>query len=230
MTLLKQAAIQHKINLKTKPLGALGKLEGLALQICKIQNSLEPVLSSPTIFVLAGDHGIAKSGVSAYPQEVTWQMVYNFLGNGAAINVFAKQHGISLHIVDTGVNKDFDNHPALIHLKVGFGTKNFLNEEAMTKQELEMCFANGKKIVQDLKKSSDCNVVGFGEMGIGNTSSAALIMHCITKIPLDRCIGKGTGLDDAQLESKKGILLEAIQLHKKRYEFTLDGFTNIRRL
>lgn len=207
-------SIQHKIDFKTKPLGALGKLEMLALQICAVQDTLAPKLISPTIFVFAGDHGIARDGVSAYPQDVTWQMVYNFLSGGAGINVFAKQHNIEIKIVDAGVNKDFENMPELIHLKVGSGTNSFLNAQAMTAQELTTCFSNGKKLIHDFKQSSDCNVIGFGEMGIGNTSSASMIMHCLTNISLEKCIGKGTGLDSDKYQNKQKILAKALSHHR----------------
>ena len=214
MSKISKESIQHKINFKTKPLGALGKLEKLAQQICGIQDTLAPQLLSPTIFVFAADHGIARDGVSAYPQDVTWQMVYNFLAGGAGINVFAKQNGIDLKIVDAGVNKDFENNPALIHLKVNSGTKSFLTEKAMTRHELDQCFSNGKNLILSFKESSDCNVIGFGEMGIGNTSSASLIMHCLTGIPLEKCIGKGTGLDETQYQNKQKILTEAFNNYK----------------
>lgn len=214
MRTVSKESIERKIDFKTKPTGALGKLEKLAQQICTIQDTLEPALISPTIFVFAADHGIARDGVSAYPQDVTWQMVYNFLSGGAGINVFAKQNGIDLKVVDAGVNKDFANNPDLIHLKVNAGTKSFLQEKAMTEQELDQCFINGKNLIRGFKESSDCNVIGFGEMGIGNTSSASLIMHCLTGIPLKKCVGKGTGLDFVKYQSKQKILAKAFSKHK----------------
>ncbi len=212
--MIAKETIQHKIDSKTKPIGALGYLEQIAMQICTIQQTLEPKLIEPTIFLFAADHGIAKDGVSAYPQEVTWQMVFNFLQNGAAINVFAKQNNIDIKIVDAGVNHDFENHTNLISAKVNRGTKSFLREKAMSSSELGQCFINGKNIIQEFKKLSPCTIVGFGEMGIGNTSSASLLMHCFTGIPLKECIGKGTGLNDAQILHKQNILQEAFDFHK----------------
>lgn len=201
--------LTHKIDTKTKPLGALGFLEKLAFQIGEAQQTLQPILKKPTIIVFAGDHGIANAGVSAYPQAVTYQMVLNFLNGGAAINVFCKQHKIDLKIVDAGVNFDFPTHRKLINAKVGKGTKSFLTEKAMTNAELNQCLAHGKTIVQQVFEKG-CNIIGFGEMGIGNTSSAAILMHLLTQIPLTQCVGRGTGLDDKQFLRKITILQNAL--------------------
>jgi nicotinate-nucleotide--dimethylbenzimidazole phosphoribosyltransferase len=205
-----EAALIEKINLKTKPLGALGKLEQLAIQIGKIQNTLSPVLQQPTIVVFAGDHGIAKEGVSPYPQEVTWQMVFNFLQGGAGINVFAKQHGIAIKVVDAGVNYTFPAHPDLIDLKVAPGTASYLHGPAMSMEQCETAMSRAAELVAQLH-TAGTNVIGFGEMGIGNTSAAAMIMSLLCGIPLEQCIGRGTGLDDKGLEKKKAILSEAMR-------------------
>jgi len=205
-----EAALTEKINLKTKPLGALGKLEKLALQIGKIQNTLSPVLTKPTIVVFAGDHGIAKEGVSPFPQEVTWQMVFNFLQGGAGINVFARQHQIAIKVVDAGVNYTFAPHPDLIDLKVAPGTQSYLHAPAMSVEECATAISRAADLVEQLH-GDGCNVIGFGEMGIGNTSSAALLMSLLCNLPLEQCIGRGTGLDDKGLEKKKTILSEALR-------------------
>jgi nicotinate-nucleotide--dimethylbenzimidazole phosphoribosyltransferase len=206
--------LQHKIDFKTKPRGSLGKLEKLALQIGTTQNSLSPVLNKPTIIVFAGDHGIAKAGVSAYPQEVTYQMVMNFLQGGAAINVFTKQHNINLKVVDAGVNFDFgfELNKNLINAKIAHGTKSFLQEKAMTETQLQQCFEKGKEIVTQLANEG-CNVVGFGEMGIGNTSSATMLMSYLCNLPIEQCVGRGTGLNDEQLQNKIAILKQAKAFH-----------------
>ncbi len=206
--------IQHKIDFKTKPLGALGQLEKTAKQIALYQNTLEPALKNPHILVFAADHGIANEGVSAYPQEVTFQMVMNFLNGGAAINVFSKKNNITLKIIDAGVNFDFETNKELISTKIAYGTKSFLSSDAMTQSELDECFGFGKDLVQHLKKIN-CNVVGFGEMGIGNTSSASMIMHYITQLPLEECVGKGTGLQDEQLKKKLEILTKSVEFQGK---------------
>ena len=201
------------INNKTKPLGALGQLESLALQIGLIQNRTENlVLQAPTLLVFAGDHGIAAEGVSAYPPEVTHRMVVNFLQGGAAINVFCRQHNMNLKIVDAGVNHDFEPHPKLIHAKVGHGTRNFLCEPAMSVAAAEDCLKTGARLVREVV-SADCNVIGFGEMGIGNTSSAAVLTSLLCNLPIEECTGRGTGLNDDAWQHKVQILQQAIQTH-----------------
>ena len=207
-------ALKAKIDAKTKPLGALGMLENLAYQIGSVQNTLSPKLTNPHIVVFAADHGIVDAGVSAYPKAVTPQMVLNFLNGGAAINVFSKQHGITLKIVDAGVDYDFENGLDLVNAKIAKGTKNMLHEAAMNAVELEQCFAYAKAIVDDIY-AKDCNIIGFGEMGIGNTSSASLLMSAYTNLPIGDCVGRGTGLNDAQLNHKIAILTKAQNVHGK---------------
>ena len=203
------AALQARIDGKTKPPGSLGRLENLALQIGLIQNTLTPRLVKPHVLVCAGDHGAARAGVSAYPQDVTWQMVENFLAGGAAINVLARQAGMALTVVDAGVNHDFGARPGLIDAKVARGTANYLEGPAMTAAQRDAALAHGGRIVRGLAESG-CNVLGFGEMGIGNTAAASLITHCLTGVPLATCVGRGTGLDDAGLERKRALLAQAL--------------------
>jgi nicotinate-nucleotide--dimethylbenzimidazole phosphoribosyltransferase len=205
----KVSELQHIIDNKTKPLGALGRLEEVARHIGCLQNTLSPTIDKPTIVVFAGDHGITAEGVSPYPREVTYQMVLNFLAGGAAINVFANQHQIALKIVDAGVICDFDPHPQLINAKIGFSTKNFLIEPAMTEEECEQAIHKGADIVAQTH-AEGCNTIGFGEMGIGNTSSSAALMHLLTDIPLEACVGSGTGLDENGIRHKIHILTKAI--------------------
>ena len=205
-------ALQHKINTKTKPLGALGRLEDLALQIGLIQNTLTPTLTKPTLLVFAGDHGVVDAGVSPYPQAVTMQMVMNFLQGGAAINVFAKQNNMALRVVDAGVNFTFTPQINLIDAKIAFGTHNFLHDSAMTIIQCEQALTKGAAIVSN-EIASGCNVFGFGEMGIGNTSSAAVLMALLCDLPITQCVGRGTGLDDAGLEKKTEVLKQAIANH-----------------
>jgi len=215
------AALQHKIDNKTKPIGSLGQLEKLALQIGRVQQTQTPALNKPTIVVFAGDHGVAHEGVSPFPQEVTYQMVFNFLQGGAGINVFTKQNGIAIKVVDAGVNFDFNQHPGLVHAKVAMGTKSFLHEAAMTSAQCETAIERGAAIVKELHEQG-CNVIGFGEMGIANTSAAAVIMSLLCDIPLEQCIGRGTGLDDEGLIRKKVILAESMIRHNKIEKTPLD--------
>ena len=204
------AALLDKINNKTKPLGALGQLEQLALQIGRMQKTLTPALTSPQILVFAGDHGAAKAGVSAYPQDVTWQMVENFLAGGAAINVFAKHNGLGLRVIDAGVAHDFGARDGLVDAKVGPGTRNYIEEPAMSAHECAAALVKGAEIARKLADEG-CNVLGFGEMGIGNTASASLITHALTGTSLLDCVGRGTGLDDAGLARKRELLTQAAQ-------------------
>lgn len=204
--------IQQIIGQKTKPQGALGQLESLAQQIAWLQQSTTPQLKNPHLLVFAGDHGIAEEGVSAYPPEVTAQMLRNFAEGGAAANVLARTNGLALKVVDAGVRGELPFHQHVLHRKIGRGTRNFRQEAAMTSQELARCLEQGACLVAHLAESG-CNVVGFGEMGIGNTSSAALLMHQLLELPLEACVGPGTGLDQKGLERKLAILQEAAQKH-----------------
>lgn len=194
-------ALQNKINFKTKPIGSLGKLEQIALKIGVIQNTLVPQLNKPTHIVFAADHGICDEGVSPFPKEVTSQMVLNFLGGGAAINVFCRQNNIALKVVDAGVDYDFLNNTNLIHAKIALGTNNILKEPAMSAELCQKAINKGRELI-NIEFKSGCNTISFGEMGIGNTSAAALIMNKITGIAIENCTGRGTGHDDIGLEKK----------------------------
>ena len=206
------AAIQHKIDTKTKPLGALGQLETLALQIALAQQTLTPELRRPHLLVFAADHGIAQAGVSQYPPEVTHQMVRNFAGGGAAINVFCRQNGLGLTIVDAGVRGSFADLPAVRDEKIAEGTRNYAHEPAMTAAQCADALQRGARLVDELQ-AAGCNVLGLGEMGIGNTSSAAVLMHRLTGRPLAECVGRGTGLDVVGLARKLDTLTRAVAAH-----------------
>lgn len=204
--------LQQRIDRKTKPIGALGQLESLALQIGLVRDTLTPTLNKAQIAVFAGDHGAAKAGVSAYPQDVTWQMVENFLAGGAAINVFARGNGLDLAVVDAGVAHRFGPRQGLIDAKVRNGTRNYLEEPAMDIGECMIAITKGAELAwkwTDHGSGKGADVLGFGEMGIGNTASASLITHALTGTPLKECIGRGTGLDDAGLQRKCELLAQA---------------------
>ncbi|MQY52553.1 nicotinate-nucleotide--dimethylbenzimidazole phosphoribosyltransferase [Rhodocyclus tenuis] len=203
------AALQHKIDRKTKPLGALGLLEKLALQVGRIQKTLSPELGEAQMLVFAADHGAAKAGVSPFPQDVTWQMVENYLAGGAAINVFARQNKIRLHVIDAGVAHDFGERDTLINAKISpTGTRNYLDEPAMSAAERDAALQKGREIAHRVADSG-ARVFAFGEMGIGNTAAAALITSQLTGTPLIDCIGRGAGLDDRGLEHKRALLQRA---------------------
>ncbi len=210
-------ALQAKIDGKTKPPGALGRLEALGLLLGLVQQTLSPELRAPHILVCAGDHGAAKSaGISAYPQDVTWQMVENFLAGGAAINVFARANGLELVVADAGVAHDFGPREHLVDAKVSpHGTASWLDGPAMGAAQCESAIAHGARIVAGLH-AGGCNVIGFGEMGIGNTASASLLTHFLAGIPLADCVGRGTGLDDAGVARKLELLQQAAALWPAR--------------
>ena len=219
------AEIQHKIDFKTKPTGALGMLEKLALQIAIIQQKSSPTLVKPHLIVFAADHGLAREGVSKYPPEVTYQMVLNFVAGGAAINVFSKQNGFTLQVVDAGVLGNFPPTLPIIHQKIAYGTKSSLHESAMSLSEAEKCIELGAKVTQNIFEQG-CNVIGFGEMGIGNTSSASLLMSKICDIPLVDCVGRGTGMDDEGLKHKISVLANVLNKHQET-ESTLQTLANL---
>lgn len=201
--------LKHAIDHKTKPLGSLGLMEALGLKLGLILDSVRPVLSQPQMVVFAGDHGMAAKGVSAFPSDVTWQMVENFLAGGAAVSVLARQHGLNLTVVDAGVAKDIAPRSGLIIRKVAHGTADASVGPAMTLEQCQQALAAGADVVKALPG----NVVLFGEMGIGNTSSAALIMSRLLDLPLIDCVGRGTGLDDAGVQRKLAVLGQAFSVN-----------------
>jgi nicotinate-nucleotide--dimethylbenzimidazole phosphoribosyltransferase len=209
--------LQEKIDSKTKPIGALGTLETLAFKMATVFETLNPKITNPNIVVFAADHGIANHDVSAYPQDVTRQMVGNFLDGGAAINVFCKQNDIKLSIVDAGVNYDFPTNANLINAKIAKGTQSFLHIPAMSDTELQLCFEKGKLVVEDIAKSGS-NCIGFGEMGIGNTSTASVLMSLLTNLPIEECVGKGTGVENEKLLQKQNILKNALENYSGQAE------------
>lgn len=197
-------------------------LETVALQISLIQQTLTPQLSEATMLVFAGDHGIVEAGVSPFPQAVTAQMVLNFLQGGAAINVFTAQNNMRLCVVDSGVNHAFIANPHLIDAKIALGTRNFLNEPAMTAVQCAQALERAEQIV-DAQIALGCNVFGFGEMGIGNTSSASCLMSVVCGLPIEDCVGRGTGLDDAGLIKKTNVLAQALAKHNLNGEDAMQA-------
>ncbi|MGF6756838.1 nicotinate-nucleotide--dimethylbenzimidazole phosphoribosyltransferase [Paraburkholderia sp. GAS42] len=207
-----RADLQHIINTKTKPPGSLGRLEDLALQMGMIQRTTHPVIARPAMIVFAADHGIAHEGVSPYPQAVTAQMVANFLAGGAAINALSGVAGLTLEIVNAGVATPLPPSEALVDIPVANGTRNFAHEPAMTHDEALAALQAGAARVRH-HAALGTNVIGFGEMGIANTSAAACIMSRLCGVPIGECVGRGTGLDDAGLAKKRDILAAALAAH-----------------
>ena len=200
--------IQAKIDNLNKPKGSLGRLEELAMQICQIQQSLEPSLAHPCHLLLGGDHGIEREGVSVSPRCVTWQQMINFTHGGGGVNMFCRQHGFDLSIVDVGVDYDF-KEDLIIRRKIAHGTKNFLYEPAMSEDEYQQAIAVGADLVDTCKKKG-CNILSIGEMGIGNTSPSSIWMHLFCNIPLEECIGAGSGLNNDGIHHKIKILSKAL--------------------
>ncbi len=214
LDLVLDPVLRAAIDQKTKPLGALGELEQIARRIGLIQGTVKPALNKPTILVFAGDHGLADEGVSPYPKAVTAQMVLNFLGGGAAINVFARQHGLELIVVDAGVASDLPTHPRLRAEKIGRGTRSALREPAMTQAELDRALEAGAKLVRELSEGGT-NAVLLGEMGIGNTSAATLMVSALLPSDVADSVGRGAGHDDAGMERKLDILRRVQARHGK---------------
>jgi nicotinate-nucleotide--dimethylbenzimidazole phosphoribosyltransferase len=202
-----EAEVRHRLDNKTKPTGSLGRIEDLALRLALALDMPTPTLAAPQMIVFAADHGIAAQGVSAYPSDVTWQMVENFLAGGAAVAVLARQHGLALTVVDCGVRHDFTPRPGLVVAKVAAGSADSLQGPAMTTAQCAEAMANGARIVASLPG----NAILLGEMGIGNTSAAALLMARLTGLPIEACAGRGTGLDDAAFARKLAVLSSALQ-------------------
>ncbi|ASJ95712.1 nicotinate-nucleotide--dimethylbenzimidazole phosphoribosyltransferase [Shewanella marisflavi] len=209
------AKIQQRIDSKTKPLGALGQLESLAMTIARVLGPDNPQIVHPALLVFAGDHGIAASGVSIAPSEVTTQMVMNFLSGGAAINLFCAQAGVTMEVIDCGIANEIADQPRLINQRLGAGTGAIHRESAMTLGAVKQGFAMAKERVA-LHHGRGCNLIAFGEMGIGNTSSAAAIMAALLKREAAECVGRGTGIDAATLARKQLLVEQALHLHREQ--------------
>lgn len=203
-------ALQEKIDNLNKPKGSLGRLEELALQIGLIQHTLSPQLRRPCHLLFAADHGIEREGVSVSPREVTLQQMMNFSRGGGAVNMFCRQHGFELFLIDMGVDGDLHSCPGIIDCKVARGTRDFLHEAAMTEEETDRCMETGARMAAECR-GRGCNVVGIGEMGIGNTSPASVWMHLLTGTPLEQCVGAGAGLDEEGIRRKYNVLRSAVR-------------------
>ena len=201
--------LQRALDNKTKPVGSLGRLETLAQRIGLILGTDRPELRSPQMLVCAADHGLAARGVSAFPSDVTWQMVENFLAGGAAVSVLARQHGIGLNVVDCGVRHDFAQREGLFIRKVGPGTADALEGQAMSAAQCAQAIGNGREVLSGLPG----NALLLGEMGIGNTSAASMLLARLAGLDVADVTGAGTGLDAAAVQRKIGILREVLVRH-----------------
>lgn len=208
-------AIQDKIDNLNKPKGSLGRLESLAMQICLIQETLSPKLSHPCHILFGSDHGIEREGVSFTPREVTWQQMINYGKGGGGVNMFCNQHGFKLRVVDVGVDYDFSGPEAshIIPRKIAYGTRNFLHESAMTEEEWQKALSIGAEQVDECHNEG-CNIISFGEMGIGNTSPSSALMHLFLDIPLVECVGAGSGLAADGIRHKYEVLQASVDNFK----------------
>lgn len=208
-----KTAIQEKIDNLNKPKGSLGRLEELAMQISLIQQTLEPSLAHPCHLLLGGDHGIEREGVSVSPREVTWQQMINFSQGGGGVNMFCRQHGFNLRIIDVGVDYDLSNIPGIINRKIARGTNNFLYEAAMSEEEFNRAIQVGVDLVDECF-AEGCRVLSIGEMGIANTSPSSIWMSLLGDIPLKDCIGAGAGLNNEGIRHKYEVLLNALNNYR----------------
>lgn len=211
-------ALEDKINNLNKPKGSLGRLESLALQVGLIQHTLTPKLQHPCHILFGADHGIERENVSVSPREVTWQQMINFGKGGGGVNMFCRQHGFKLRVVDVGVDYDFDltKYTHIIDRKIAHGTQNFLHGPAMTQDEYKRALAIGAEMVDECH-AEGCNVISFGEMGIANTSPSSIWMHLFLNIPLDKCVGAGAGLNNDGIRHKYEVLKESVERYKQEH-------------
>ena len=204
-----EKTVQQKIDNLNKPKGSLGRLEELAMQLCLIQQTLTPSTAHPCHLLLGSDHGIEREGVSVSPREVTWQQMVNFTLGGGGVNMFCRQHGFHLRIVDVGVDHDLSSIPGIIDRKIACGTSNFLYEPAMTSEQFDQAIQTGSDLVDDCIHEG-CRILSIGEMGIGNTSPSSIWMHLFCNIPLQECIGAGAGLNNEGIRHKYEVLSRAV--------------------
>jgi nicotinate-nucleotide--dimethylbenzimidazole phosphoribosyltransferase len=207
--------VQARENILTKPQGSLGRLEELAIDIAAMKREALPVIGRKTIFTFAGDHGVVEEGVSAFPQEVTPQMVYNFIGNGAAINVLARQACADIVVADLGVAADMEiEHPNFRARKVAKGTANFTKGPAMTREEAIQAIINGIEIFEEEHRKDRMHLVGTGEMGIGNTTPATAILAVLSGEMVENITGRGTGIDDKGVARKISAIKRGIEINR----------------
>ena len=206
--------IREKIDNLNKPKGSLGRLETLAEQICMIEQSLCPTLKKPHHLLFGSDHGIEREKVSVSPREITWQQMINFTRGGGGVNMFCRQHGFKLNIIDIGVDYDLSKYPEIVNRKFTNGTKNFLHEPAMSQEEFEKAIKIGAEQTDECADKG-CNIICMGEMGIANASPSSIWMSIFGNIPLDECIGAGAGLADDGIRHKREILKAAVTNYRK---------------
>lgn len=220
------AAALDRQNQLTKPTGSLGQLEDLAVQLAGITGKVRPSVARKGVIVMAGDHGVVREGVSAYPADVTPEMVINFLHGGAAINVLSRQAGAKVVVVDIGVASDIKPLPGLIQRKVAYGTANMLKGPAMTREQAEQAIQVGIDVV-NAEIDAGLDLVATGDMGIGNTTPSSAIVAAFTGLPVEQVTGRGTGLDDAGVSRKVAIIREALQVNAPDPQDAMDVLSKV---
>ncbi|NPA94449.1 MAG: nicotinate-nucleotide--dimethylbenzimidazole phosphoribosyltransferase [Thermodesulfobacteria bacterium] len=221
-----EPVIQQRLDNLTKPKGSLGRLEEFAKRYCLITNQISPADLEKAVIVFAGDHGITQEGVSAFPKDVTYQMVKNFLQGGAGINVLARHVGADVQVVDIGVDHDLEDLPGLIHKKVGFGTKNMAEGPAMTREEAQRAILAGAEVAQDIIEGGK-NILATGEMGIGNTTPASALTAVICGKEPSQVTGRGTGIDTSAYRRKIELIERAISVNKPSPTDGLDALAKV---
>ena len=212
---------------QAKPAGSLGMLEPLSARLAAIQGTMDVKLERKTVVTCAGDHGVVAEGVSLFPQEVTAQMVFNFVNGGASISVLARHAKATVKVADLGVNYDFDPSLPIFHEKIGKGTRNFASEPAMTREEAVRSIEAGINIVSALVREEGLDMLGTGDMGIGNTTPSSAIIAAFSGIPVDRLTGRGTGIGDEALANKIRVIESALKLHKPDPKDALDVLSKV---
>ena len=216
-------ALQEKIDNLNKPKGSLGRLEELAFQIGMIQQTLSPALSHPVHLLFGADHGIEREGVSVSPRCITWQQMVNFTRGGGGVNMFCRQHGFDLRLIDVGVDYDLSAYPQILNRKITpHGTANFRYGPAMTEEEMERALAVGREQV-DAAAAAGCRIISIGEMGIANTSPSSIWMSLLLDLPLERCVGAGAGLNSEGIQHKLRILQESVAFAQKQAALSSSG-------
>lgn len=211
-----RAGIKDKIDNLNKPKGSLGTLEDLALRISLIQQTPSPTLSHPCHLLLGADHGIEREGVSLSPRDVTWQQMINFTRGGGGVNMFCRQHGFELKIVDMGVDHDLTDFKEIRNMKIAWSTEDFLYRAAMTEEQMDKALDCGAALVDECI-SEGCNIICIGEMGIANTSPSSIWLHLLGGVPLEECVGAGSGVAGSQLSHKHEVLRRSVERFKETY-------------
>jgi nicotinate-nucleotide--dimethylbenzimidazole phosphoribosyltransferase len=207
-------AAKDRLANQAKPAGSLGIMEDIAARLAAIKGTIDVKLSNKRIVTCAGDHGVTEEGVSLFPSEVTPQMVYNFAAGGASVNVIANHAGAVVKAADIGVNHDFDPALPIFHKKVRHGTANFTKEPAMTREEAILSIEAGIEIVHELEAEARVDLLGTGDMGIGNTTPSSAIIAAFSGFDVSRLTGRGTGIDDRMLKNKIAVIEKGLALHK----------------